>query len=63
MISAPDRRQAVELIAEACDAGARKHKACEIMEIDLRTFQRWTREDKVRSDKRPVPGALSHIIN
>ena len=54
MISAPDRRQAVELIAEACDAGARKHKACEIMEIDLRTFQRWTREDKVRSDKRPA---------
>lgn len=54
MISAPDRRQAVKLVTEACDAGARKHKACEIMEIDLRTFQRWTREDKVRSDKRPT---------
>ena len=52
MISAPDRRQAVKLITEACDAGARKHKACEIMEIDLRTFQRWTRENEVRSDKR-----------
>jgi len=54
MISAPDRRQAVKLISEACESGARKHKACEIMKIDLRTFQRWTQEDEVKSDKRPA---------
>ena len=33
MISAPDRRHAVNLIEEAVTAGARQRKACEILEI------------------------------
>ena len=32
---------AIELIKEAVTAGARRSKACEILEITLRTLQRW----------------------
>ena len=53
MIGHADRRRAVELIDEAVTAGARQHKACAILEISARTYQRWTRDNAVRSDGRP----------
>ena len=53
MISAPDRRRAVELIDEAVSAGASTEKACKELEISLRTYQRWTQGDGVKSDARP----------
>ena len=37
-----DRQQAVLLINEACTAGARQHKACEVLDITQRTYQRWS---------------------
>ena len=52
MISAPDRRQMIELIQEAVDAGARIAKACEIATIDVRTYQRWmTQADATRDGR------------
>ena len=53
MISTPDRHYAVELIDEAVAAGARQCKACEILEISMRTYQRWTQGEAVLSDGRP----------
>ena len=53
MISHADRRHAVELIDEAVVAGARQRKACEILEISSRTYQRWTQDEAVLSDGRP----------
>jgi putative transposase len=53
MISTPDRRHAIELIEQAVATGARQHKACEILEISSRTYQRWTQEAAVLSDRRP----------
>jgi putative transposase len=53
MISAPDRRQVVELIEEAVASGASARKACDEVEINLRTYQRWTREEGVKVDGRP----------
>jgi len=41
MISPSDRKQAVVLIDEAHAAGARKWRACEELEISVRTYQRW----------------------
>ena len=32
---------AIELIEEAVTAGARRFKACAVLEIDVRTLQRW----------------------
>ena len=41
LIPPEDRKLAISLICEACAAGARRHKACEILEISLRTLERW----------------------
>jgi len=38
-----DRQRAIELIEEAVTAGARCFRACEVLEIDVRTLQRWKR--------------------
>jgi len=53
MISHADRRHAVELIDEAVTAGARQRKACGILEISVRTYQRWTQDEGGLSDGRP----------
>jgi putative transposase len=53
MICLVDRRQVVELVDEAVAAGARQHKACAILKISTRTYQRWTQDEAVLSDGRP----------
>ena len=47
------RCAAIELIHEAVQAGARKFRACDQLEISVRTYQRWYEEGKVKADKRP----------
>jgi transposase InsO family protein len=54
MISAADRRHAVELIDEARAKGARLSPACETLGLSARTVQRWTQEGGVRADQRPL---------
>ena len=53
-----DRKQAVKLIGEAVAGGARRVRACEMLEISLRTLQRWERRGE-RGDQRrgPLNGA------
>ena len=53
MISAPDRQQAVELIDEARQNGARLKPACQELGIDVGTYQRWTRDGGIKADARP----------
>jgi len=53
MISTPDRRRALELVEEAMAQGARQEKACELLGISARTYQRWTREGGIEHDCRP----------
>ena len=53
MISAPDRRNAVELIEEARAGGARLEPACKTLGITARTYQRWTCGGEVDFDGRP----------
>ena len=60
MISAPDRENAIMLIKEATDAGAREPKACNELGINQRTLQRWRStitplEDQRPHASRPVP--------
>lgn len=60
MISASDRKNAIMLIKEATDAGAREVMACKELEISRRTLQRWRNEATPLEDqralvKRPVP--------
>ena len=39
------------MIDEACTAGARKRLACELLELAIRTVERWEKENGLR-DKR-----------
>ena len=54
MISTADRRQTVLLINAACRDGARLARACEVVDISVRTYQRWTEDGKVKPDQRPI---------
>jgi transposase InsO family protein len=39
------RKEITGLIQEACDAGARQLKACQVIDISTKTYQRWCREN------------------
>lgn len=52
MISASDRKIAVELITEAVDSGAALYKACKELGISKRTYNRWKNSDSDYIDKR-----------
>jgi putative transposase len=54
MISTPDRRETVELIETAMAQGTRQDKACEMMGLSVRTYQRWTQQGGVEADQRPL---------
>jgi transposase len=54
MISVQDRKNAISLLEEAVDAGARQSKACELLGISERTLQRWQKSAKnAEEDQRP----------
>ncbi|MDQ7017255.1 MAG: DDE-type integrase/transposase/recombinase, partial [Gammaproteobacteria bacterium] len=60
MIPSEDRQKAIEWIDEAMTAGARQHKACEVLEIDARTLRRWQqqlREEQRLTDRRKEAAA------
>ncbi len=54
LITEQDKAEAIGLIKEACDARCRLKPACEILEIDIRTWQRWKKESSLK-DKRCGP--------
>ena len=51
MIPAQEKEHVLSLIDEACSAGARLHKACELLGLSSRTVQRWRNPDTLK-DKR-----------
>lgn len=59
LISASDRKTAIELIEETVRAGAREKMACQELGISQRTLQRWreaeTLQDQRQVVKRPTP--------
>ena len=52
MITIEERKKTLELINEAYVAGARKAKACELLGINIRTIQRWSRGSDMIDDQR-----------
>ena len=52
MISLPERQQIVQWVKQANSAGARAHKACELLGIAPRTLQRWQRCGELLDDAR-----------
>ena len=57
LISQEDKSRSVELVKEAMNNGASKSECCNILEISIRTLQRWEKE--CRGDSRK--GALKSI--
>ena len=51
LIAAIERTQAIMLIKDASDSGARRFKSCEILGLTLRTLERWEK-DEGQFDKR-----------
>jgi hypothetical protein len=54
LISAQDKQEAILLIIEAHAAGSRIKSACELLALDIRTFQRWGLAESLE-DKRNGP--------
>jgi len=50
-------------VEEACAAGARRSKACAVLEISPRTLQRWRAEGEVKVDGRKAAGARRRPAN
>lgn len=46
-----ERNEIVELINEAWEAGARQSKACEVVGINAKTFQRWSQPDNCQDGR------------
>jgi transposase InsO family protein len=53
MISAPDRQEALALIEQSRQAGARLEKVCGVLGIHPRTHHRW-RQPETATDRRPT---------
>jgi len=62
LILAEHRTVAIELIDEAITAGAARHKACETLEISVRTYYRWKSDDsgdKRKGSEKKIPRKLT----
>ena len=58
LITPFDKKEAINLLEEACNAGARKFQACEILDFSVRTHQRWLRKNNLqdgRSNSNRIP--------
>ena len=53
MTSAPNRAFILELVEEAIAHGARQSKACEVIGLTTRTYQRWKHPNSTGEDGRP----------
>jgi putative transposase len=51
LIVSADRMKAIDLITQACKEGARKAQACEMLNLSLRTIERWEKAHD-KSDQR-----------
>lgn len=54
LISSSDRIEVIKLINEARQSGARLEPACDVLNISMRTYQRWVNEGPNTADKRPL---------
>lgn len=51
LIPAQDKQETLDLIDEAQQAGARLKPACELLEIDIRTIQRWKKSPALEDQR------------
>ena len=56
MTNLPEREKIITLIDDAVKAGARRHKACALIGLSVRTVQRWRpkQQTQIKQDLRPL---------
>jgi len=54
MISIQNRGEIVKLIKEANESGARINRCCNVVEISIRTYERWVSDGNIKGDRRPL---------
>jgi putative transposase len=61
MTHLPDRQRTVELVQQAQQGGARLERACALLGLSVRTYQRWIGAGVVAADRRPeAPRPVPH---
>ena len=61
-VSLVDRAERILLINEACSSGARRIKCCELLNLSIRTLERWERSP-YREDGRKGPNHSPHALS
>lgn len=61
-MSLADRTESILLIDEACTSGARREKCCELLELSIRTLERWERTPELE-DGRKGPNYSPHALS
>jgi putative transposase len=62
LIAAIERAQAIVLIKEASDSGARRFKSCEILGLTLRTLERWEKDEGQCDKRESAPRVVSNKL-
>lgn len=60
-MSLADRTESILLINEACTSGARREKCCELLELSIRTLERWEQKPGLE-DGRKGPHHSPHAL-
>ncbi len=55
MLTPTERKQTVDLVQEACQAGARRSQACALLDLSLRTLERWEKEGGLLDKRASAP--------
>ena len=63
MIPESMKQMAIVLIDEATAAGARQHKACEVLGITGRTLRRWRCADSLHDQRKGAPRTCPHALS
>lgn len=63
MISESLKQMAMVLIDEAVAAGARRHKACDVLGITDRTLRRWRRAGSLQDRRKGAPRTCPHALS
>jgi putative transposase len=62
-VSVEDRRRCMELVKEAKGSGAGRGACCQVLEVSLRTLERWEKEPE-EGDQRRGPGSVcAHALS
>lgn len=55
LISEKDRLNAIQLITDTCELGARKNKVCRLLGVSVRTIERWEKENGITDKRKAAP--------